>query len=318
MIDVTVIVPVYNAYHEIDKCIKSIINQTYKNIELLLINDGSTDYSLKKIKEYEKEHEFIKVINKKNEGVSKTRNQGIKQAKGQYIMFIDNDDYIDKDYIEILLKEIKSSDVDCVFSGYRRENSKGECIQKRKLKNTHWSKYTLLAPWAKIYNKEFLIKNKIEFFSYKIGEDVYFTLKMIAKNARIKIIDYIGYTWYFNEKSVSNTIQRGMREDVDILVLLNEISKFSSHDEYISYYMYKYCVWYLLFSGKGASKKQFIKEHQRYKEWLIKNNYYNVLSPFSKKLNGERISEKICVLAFKLFDKLHLIPLFAHIYCKGD
>lgn len=318
MIDVTIIVPLYNAYNVVDKCIKSIINQTYKNVELLLINDGSKDETLKKIKKYEKEYSFIKVIDKKNEGVAKTRNLGIKKAKGKYIMFIDQDDYIDEDYVETLLKEIKNNNVDCVFSGYRRENSKGECIQKRKLKNTLWSKYTLLAPWAKIYNKEFLIKNKTDFFSYKIGEDVYFTLKMISRNARIKIIDYIGYVWYFNEKSVSNTIQRGMREDVDILVLLDKINEFSNHDEYISYYMYKYCVWYLLFSGRGANKEKFIKEHKRYKEWLIKNNYYNVLFPFSKKLKGEKMIDTLSVLVFKVFDRLHLINLFAHFYCKGD
>ena len=118
---VSIIIPVYNAYTVIDKCIQSIINQTYKNIEIILINDGSKDKSIEKLNYYEKKYKNIKIINKKNEGVSKTRNLGIKKATGKYIMFIDNDDYIDNTYVETLLNEIKNSEADCVYSGYRRE-----------------------------------------------------------------------------------------------------------------------------------------------------------------------------------------------------
>ena len=315
---VSIIVPVYNAYSSIDKCIESIINQTYKNIELILINDGSKDDSITKIKAYEKKYKNIRVIDKKNEGVSKTRNLGIREATGKYIMFIDNDDYIDNDYVETLLTEIIATKADCIFSGYRRENSKGKVIKIKKLKNKPWSKYILSAPWAKIYNREFLLKNKIEFLPYKIGEDVYFTIKLINCNAKIEIIDYIGYTWYFNDVSVSNTIQRGMKKEVDILFLLDKINSFSNKDKYTCYFFYKYCVWYLLFSGRQASKKQFVEEHKKYKEWLIKNDYYKTISPFSFKLNGESVRDRLCVFTFKVLDKLHLIKLFATIYCRGD
>ena len=176
----------------------------------------------------------------------------------------------------------------------------------------------LLAPWAKIYKKDFLIKNNIEFLPYKIGEDVYFTLKMISKKAKIEFLDYTGYVWFYNEKSVSNTIQRGMKKDVDILYLLNKINEFSSDNKYMNYYYYKYCVWYLLFSGRRTSVSKFCNEHKKYMNWLIENNHYNVLSAFSKELKGELFRHRCCVFIFKILDKFHLIKLFALIYCKGE
>ena len=315
---VSIIIPVYNAYTVIDKCIQSIINQTYKNIEILLINDGSKDKSIEKLNYYEKKYKNIKIINKKNEGVSKTRNLGIKKATGKSIMFIDNDDYIDNTYVETLLNEIKNSEADCVYSGYRRENSNGKVIKVRKLKDKPWTKYILSAPWAKIYNKEFLIKNNIEFLPYNIGEDVYFTLKLINSNAKIKIIDYIGYIWYYNDESVSNTAQRGLKNEVNILFLLDKINEFSKKDEYMKYFYNRYCIWYLLFSGRQATKSQFIKEHKKYKEWLVKNNCYRIISPFSFKLSGESFRDRLCVFIIRLIDKLHLMKLFTVLYCKND
>lgn len=315
---VSIIVPVYNAYNSIDRCIKSIINQTYKNIELILINDGSTDKSIDKLKKYEKKYKFIKVIDKENEGVAKTRNLGIKKSTGKYIMFIDNDDYVDNDYVETLVKEIESENYDVVFSGYKRENNNGKIFQKKKLKKSKWAPYTLQAPWAKIYKLDYLKKNNIKFFPYKIGEDVYFTMKLISLNPKIKISNYIGYVWYYNSNSISNTTQRGMKNDIDILYLLNTINIFCEHSKLTNYYFYRYCIWYLLFSGRYTSSNVFISEFYRYKEWLIKNKRYNVISPLSTSLSGESIVDRIAVLILKIIDKLNFIKIFAHIYCKGD
>ena len=101
---VSIIIPVYNSEKYISKCLDSVLNQTYKNIEILVINDGSKDNSIDILREYEKKDDRIVVIDKENEGVAKTRNQGIKKATGDYIMFIDNDDFIDEDYVETYLK----------------------------------------------------------------------------------------------------------------------------------------------------------------------------------------------------------------------
>ena len=154
---VTLIVPVYNSEKYIGKCLDSILNQTYKNIEILVVNDGSKDNSQKIIDEFQSKYpDKIIAINQENKGVSKTRNESIKKASGDYIMFIDNDDYLDSDYIETFVTEAEKGDYDVVLGGYRRPNENGKIIKEMKLKETEWSKFMILAPWAKIYKKQYL------------------------------------------------------------------------------------------------------------------------------------------------------------------
>ena len=119
---VSVIVPVYNASEYLDDCIKSVINQSYgfKNIELILVNDGSKDNSLDICNSYASKYDNILVINKKNSGVSDTRNIGFSSSKGEYIMFLDSDDLISKDSIKYLSKFLdENKNVDFVISRVR-------------------------------------------------------------------------------------------------------------------------------------------------------------------------------------------------------
>ena len=127
---VSIIVPVYNNEEFLDKCLKSIINQTYKNLEIILINDGSKDNSLKIMKDYAIKDTRIIIIDKKNEGVSKARNDGIKKATGQYITFVDSDDYIDLTQIEEMYNAIKKNKVDVVRSNYKVHYDKVSRVDK--------------------------------------------------------------------------------------------------------------------------------------------------------------------------------------------
>lgn len=314
---VSIIIPVYNAADSIEKCISSVENQTYKNIEILAINDGSTDNSINILRKLEKKNNNIIIIDKKNEGVAYTRNLGIKKATGDYIMFIDNDDYIDSDYVEVYVNEILECDYDIVIGGYRRENNEGKIINKQLLIESEWSKYVVLAPWAKLYKRDFLLKNKIEFLSYGIGEDVYFNLLAYSKSPKIKIINSIKYVWYFNNNSVSNTKQRGLKKEINIFFLLDKIVAFvDMNDKNINYFFERYIVWYLLFSGKQASKKQFQKLYNKSRKWLNDNHVKKNVKIF--KLKGEVFKIKITVIIFRIVEKLHLINLFALLYCRGD
>ena len=108
---VSIVVPVYNAEKYLPKCIDSILNQTFKNFELILVNDGSKDNSLIICEDYKVSDRRIKVINKKNEGVSIARNIGINSAKGKYIMFIDSDDWIESNMVEKMYDAIQNSDI---------------------------------------------------------------------------------------------------------------------------------------------------------------------------------------------------------------
>ena len=104
---ISVIVPVYNVEHYLSKCIKSIITQTYNNLEIIFINDGSTDQSLKLLNQWKKKDNRIKVINQNNQGLSKARNTGIQISSGKYLTFIDSDDFVTKDYVEYLFNLLK-------------------------------------------------------------------------------------------------------------------------------------------------------------------------------------------------------------------
>ena len=106
---VSVIIPIYNAEKFLSLCLESIINQTYKNLEIVLVNDGSLDNSIEICRQYAERDNRIKIIDDKNRGVSYARNKGIEKATGQYILFIDSDDIVKKNYIDILVKKINKN-----------------------------------------------------------------------------------------------------------------------------------------------------------------------------------------------------------------
>lgn len=274
MNDVTIIIPVYNSEMYISKCLDSVLSQTYKNIDILVINDGSKDGSQKIIDKYKEKYSNIKAIEQKNIGVSRTRNNAIKIVKTKYIMFMDNDDYIDKDYVETHVKNIKSKDYDVVISGYRRITEENKIIKKVSLKDEEWSKFMILAPWAKIYKREYLIKNNIKFLDNNIGEDVFFNLQALQLTDKIKILDYIGYNWFYNTRSVSNTIQKKYK-DLNVLELLNktygilkEKKILDKRYEVNELYFYRYLIWFLIFSMKKTTKEEINMQYDKMFTWL--------------------------------------------------
>ena len=186
------------------------------------------------------------------------------------------------------------------------------------LNDTAWAKYTFITPWARVYNREFLLKNKIEFFSYPIGEDVYFNLKAYSSTDKIKIIPYIGYNWLYNDTSVSNTVHKGFHEKVDITFLLDKIYQLreNGNREYIDYYCYKFGIWYLLYSGKGARKDKFVKEYKKIQKWNKQKAIKMNIFPFSPKLSGDTFFNRSSVFIFWLIEKLHFVQVFASFYCK--
>ena len=202
MVEVSVVVPIYNAGKKLDKCIKSILNQTFKDFELILVNDGSTDNSIKICRKYELKDSRVKVIDKENEGSIATRNLGIKKSIGNYITFVDADDYISLDAIEKLYKDVKEMDLDIVVcntykvigdraiikqsnnSHYFSKNMiyEGDDI-KDKLAEAYLHGHPFPASiHSKLYKKELLLNSgkyldRIKF----LGDDLYYNLEMFLK-----------------------------------------------------------------------------------------------------------------------------------------
>ena len=125
---ISIVVPVYNVENYIEECINSIINQTYKNLEIILVDDGSTDSSGKICDKFAKNDDRIKVIHKKNEGLGKTRNVRILESTGDYLFFVDSDDFIDLNTIEKLYNRSNNGTMDLVICDYYKyyNNCKGE------------------------------------------------------------------------------------------------------------------------------------------------------------------------------------------------
>lgn len=196
---VTVIVPVYKAEKFLSKCLESIINQSYKYIEIILVNDGSPDKSLEIAQEFAMKDKRIQIINKENEGVSVARNMALDIASGEYICFIDSDDYVELNMIEEMYKKIEDYDADLILSDYNRvfpDRIKEEMMNidegfysDKRLLSEFFEDYISLTDkfgtnqfaCTKLFKKEIINKYKIRFNkNLKIGEDHLFTAQYIS------------------------------------------------------------------------------------------------------------------------------------------
>jgi len=326
MVDlVSIIIPVYNSEKYIGKCLDSVLKQTYQNIEIIVVNDGSKDNSLEILKKYERENlNKITVVDQENKGVAITRNESILKANGKYIMFIDNDDYIDKDYVETYVREAEIGNFDVVIGGYSREDENGKTLKLLKLENTEWSKLMVMAPWAKIYRKQYFLDNNITFLNNNIGEDVYFNLKATLLTDKVKIIDYTGYTWFFNNKSLSNSKQKNIK-DLQVYELLNscydmvkDCGILDSKTEMVETYFIKYAVWILSFSTKKLPYKAISEEYDKLFKWIEERfpNYKKCKNISFTRPAGEIASVRIMTAVFMLCHKLHLGKIFTYLYSR--
>lgn len=225
---VSIIVPIYNSEKYLRECLDSAVNQTLSNIEVILINDGSTDNSLSIAKEYSEKYKFIKLINQHNFGQSYARNRGIKLASGKYIYFLDSDDYIDINAMERLFIEAERNNLDLIMFGGELFFDR-ELIHKdiQRVKNAYKKKYhypNIMKGkdcFAKmVYNKDYtcspcllfikrsiLIDKQIRFYEGIIHEDELFTFELLFKCNRVKCINNIYFYRRIREGSTTTSKQ---------------------------------------------------------------------------------------------------------------
>ena len=239
---VSIIVPAYNVENYIERCLNSLVNQTFKDIEIITINDGSTDKSLELLNKYAKEDIRVSVIDLGDEGVSYCRNLGVEKANGKYIMFVDSDDWIDSNMIEAMYKKAEENKLDLVMCSYIREfkdhskekrfNLPEEIIYKEdKVKNELLRK--LVGPvkeelsnpemldalgtvWGKLYRTDILKENKIKFVDLKeIGsaEDTLFNIFTFNYLSKVMFLNKPMYHyWRDNPKSVTSQYNPKLKE----------------------------------------------------------------------------------------------------------
>ena len=175
---ITVIIPIYNAELYLERCIDSIVNQSFKDIELICVNDGSTDNSEQIIKKYQDNHNNIILISKKNEGVSAARNIGLEKSNSDYIYFVDADDWLSPDCLESIYNAAISSQADIIYfnANIYKNNTLINYYNLKRLKSIKNKdllfKMMIHAVWNKLYKKDFLLKNDIKFpVGIKSSED---------------------------------------------------------------------------------------------------------------------------------------------------
>jgi len=242
---VSVIVTVYNKENYIEQCINSILRQSYKELEIIIIDDGSNDNSLEKCIKLTENDTRCLVLTQINKGVSASRNIGINQIKGKYVVFIDGDDYVEENYIE---KMIENSRYDLTVCGYNcidesktKKNSPMELIQNKKelipkivFKNNYFNFFAV--PYIKLFHSDIIINNNIRFdLGINYGEDTLFVLKYLKYVKSLKIIPDVLYNNRIVPGTLSRTYINGLWNICELILqqALNFIDENGEEKEFI-------------------------------------------------------------------------------------
>lgn len=234
MSKVSIIVPVYNVEKYLRKCIDSLVNQTLNDIEIICINDGSTDKSLKILKEYKNRDSRIILLNQENSGQSVARNRGIEIAKGEYLGFVDPDDWIDLDYYEKLYNAASTNDTDIAVGGIIRvtgiKKKKFLNFEKETLTDNTKLKFELCdVPeksyiWNKIYKTQKLKEINLKFEEGRIFEDCIFTPQALFFLGKMVTVPNTYY--YYLRRNNSTVKQRSQKANADSIYAHKKASEF--------------------------------------------------------------------------------------------
>lgn len=239
---VSIIIAVYNAEKYIDNTIEAIRNQTYSNIQIVLVDDGSSDNSLEKCIAYSRIDERIIVIHQNNMGPGCARNVGIKASNGDYLVFVDADDYIDICFIEHLVLAITEKDYDVAIAGYKKRYSNGivESFVPKELdsNNTklsdcleYFAKNSLIqGPCWKIFKKEIVLQNGIHFHeNWKYGEDSYFVYNYLCFVLSWRTVPFAEYYYEIrNNGSLSSSFTKEkISNSIELFQLLKKICDYT-------------------------------------------------------------------------------------------
>lgn len=301
---ISIIVPVYNVKEQLPRCIESLINQSYKNIEIILVNDGSTDESPLICENYKKIDSRIKVIHKKNGGLSEARNFGIYESKGKYILFVDSDDFIEKDACERFIKILKNKKVDIIV-GEAREINKNKIsymkhsnlINEKEYSSIDYIKKSVkvnewYAPsWLNLYRKEFIDNNYLYFKKGILHEDMQILPIVFLKAEKIIYMKDYFYNYVIREGSI--TQEKNKKKLNCLLDILREWKeRFDKIEEKeLKELLYGVLIKQYLFICKSYNIKIAEKVIYIDKKFMLKNALNN--------------KERIKVLLYILFPKIY-------------
>lgn len=292
MTKLSIVIPVYNVERYLEECLKSIINQQYKDYEILLINDGSTDYSGEICERYSEVYSNIKLFHKDNGGLADTRNFGIRKARGEYILFIDSDDYINRGSLnEIIRITEEDEEADVIFLKAVKVFPNGEkerldeLLEKDRIyqtnKNDVIDYVSNLAKFpasacTKLVKKDFIIKNKLYFKKGLLSEDIDWSIQLVitANKFNCCTAEYYNY----RQARVGSITNKKNKKNIEDLFYI--IKKWASLNEDSNEYQvyinriaaYEYIILLSYYGNRRKEfDKQFKKKLKKY-DWLLKKS----------------------------------------------
>lgn len=304
MIKYSFIVPVYNTEKYLKKCLNSLVKQTFKDFEIIIVNDGSTDQSFKIINNFKQKYSNIKLINQENQGLSIARNNGVKKALGEYLIFVDSDDYVELDLLKQVDKNIGDADV-LRFQIYE-ENE----FYKNKVKEEESSfdmvdgktaiklitNYEYVEPaWCYVYKKEYYVRNKFSFKKGVYHEDFGLVPYIIYKADKVKSIDYAGYHYVTRDGSIMNSssYDKTIKKAFDMLQQYKDLRrnvdiKEKNIDNYFLSYISN-CAIVKAKTLKRKERKLYIKELRKIKAYndVLVNSFIRKLKKNIMKISFE-------------------------------
>lgn len=247
-IKVSIVIPAYNCMEYIDQCMDSILNQTFSSFEIIIVENGSTDGTDQRCDELKKQDDRIRVIHiTQNAGVSEARNRGIEEADGDYIVFVDSDDWIAENELEILVQNIETSAADVVFCDYFKvqgdrtekcpkileygiyENDKIDIV----LRNMFAGGAYFSSIWRGIYKKEVINRGNIRFEKLKFAEDLLFNIEYLLNSKKVYLIEEALYYYFVNEQSSLNRLKDDIGEIIKFPIeLCKKIRQYEVIEEY--------------------------------------------------------------------------------------
>ena len=235
---ISIVIPIYNVEQYLEQCLSSIQAQKYDDLEVICVNDGSTDGSRKILTEWATHFPQMRIIDRENGGLSAARNTGLKEAKGDYIVFVDSDDWVEPSMLSRLAAECEGEDMVCFACRRTDTNAKDILISEQSAGWNYYNRHALEAQivpfvcvWQRCYRREFLTENNLYFREGILHEDNEFTPRACFWAKNVKVIPDVLYNYRVRPGSIMTT--RGLKSKESLITIGNELSKFFAKEKNI-------------------------------------------------------------------------------------
>ena len=324
-VKVSIIIPIYNGAKYIEHLVEQLNSQNQPDLEVVFVNDGSKDDSLNLLKEIKATRELsfqMTIIDQENGGICRARNKGLDMAQGKYIVFMDQDDGIKQNAINTMLISMEEENADIVLAGFELIDKEQKVLETWILdQKDPWSTFRINAPWARMFRKSIIEKNKIRFFITKISEDFFFNYRYLSYCKNIVIKEDIVYQWLLNEKSESHANMSQYSKDRNVYEMLTVLHRdmnkeHSLNKACVEYGMIKHVTWYMFYVAKSTSKEVLTQVHDEGIQWLKEHypNYYKNPCLAIGKPKSESFGSRMAVKIAVLLERVHLLNFFLHVY----